>query len=358
MFMVGSILGACRKGDEEGIQATGSAAKSATVPKTTAKATVQTGTNIKSTAAAATAATTTSISGAVNDTASANQGGQASINDEDAPQQDAPGNSEETVISETFAGDDIDLGGRTVVIGGWATWVRDLYIDKEGNPAVCRIVDRRLKAAEEKYNFKRGYNIPTGGSNVFKNEVVTKTLAGVKFADIVRTAASYDFASWVTQKIMLPLDEYIDYEAPIIKTNAVMYYGSLWKGRHYGIAESAESTNIFLMYNRALLEREGQRDILDLVEEKRWNWNAFLDMCKSVTKDLNGDGIIDQWGVGTQTTWYFIKYLLYSNGMTCGVSIDKDDNIQLILKQALQLEQCSLPVTCPLSIKCIFRRKR
>ncbi len=56
-------------------------------------------------------------------------------------------------------------------------------------------------------------------------------------------------------------------------------------------------------------------DILDFVETNQWNWETFLDVTIKCTKDSNGDGITEQWGVGSGGAVSFVKYLLYSNGI-------------------------------------------
>ena len=45
-----------------------------------------------------------------------------------------------------------------------------------------------------------------------------------------------------------------------------------------------------------MLEREGQPDPYELWKNGEWTWEAFEKIAKAVTRDTDGDGIIDQWG--------------------------------------------------------------
>ncbi len=50
------------------------------------------------------------------------------------------------------------------------------------------------------------------------------------------------------------------------------------------------------------------------------------------TNDLDGDGIIDQYGIITASNWLIFKYLLGLNGMPSGAYLDSDNYVQLITK--------------------------
>ncbi len=52
-----------------------------------------------------------------------------------------------------------------------------------------------------------------------------------------------------------------------------------------------ESTLTFMFVNKTLLSKEGIS-----IPNNNWNWNDFLEICRKVTKDTDGDGMIDQFG--------------------------------------------------------------
>ena len=60
-----------------------------------------------------------------------------------------------------------------------------------------------------------------------------------------------------------------------------------------------------MFVNKSLLKQEGF-----LVPEDNWTWDDLYTICSKITKDTDGDGIIDQFG----TYNYGWTELLYSNG--------------------------------------------
>lgn len=72
------------------------------------------------------------------------------------------------------------------------------------------------------------------------------------------------------------------------------YYESVLKtgqyeGRQYALPY--ESNPKLMFVNKTLLEKEGIS-----MPKNDWTLNDFYDICKKVTKDSNGDGVIDQFG--------------------------------------------------------------
>lgn len=66
-----------------------------------------------------------------------------------------------------------------------------------------------------------------------------------------------------------------------------------------------ESVPTLMFVNKTLLEAEGIE-----MPSKDWSWEDFYEICKAVTKDTNGDGQINQFGVYGYT-W---QQATYSNG--------------------------------------------
>lgn len=77
----------------------------------------------------------------------------------------------------------------------------------------------------------------------------------------------------------------------------------LYNGYQYALPYETNPTLMFV--NKTLLDNEG----ID-VPALDWTWNDLYDICRKVTKDTNGDGIIDQFGTYNYT-WL---NAIYSNG--------------------------------------------
>jgi multiple sugar transport system substrate-binding protein len=63
-------------------------------------------------------------------------------------------------------------------------------------------------------------------------------------------------------------------------------------------------------YNKTMLEAEG----IDLPDKDTpLTWEDFVEICKKLTKDTDGDGAVDQWGTGLNVQWN-LQSMVWSNG--------------------------------------------
>lgn len=69
---------------------------------------------------------------------------------------------------------------------------------------------------------------------------------------------------------------------------AALDYGR-YDGRVYGLPVTSVPTLMFV--NKTLLAREGIA-----IPGNDWTWQDFLEICRRVTKDTDGDGVLDQFG--------------------------------------------------------------
>ncbi len=121
----------------------------------------------------------------------------------------------EAALDSGFAAGNIDLGGRTVIIASSSA----LYDPNSSSAAPAEVyLGQRVKAAEKKYNFKAEYKTDASLTKNF----TAQTMAGLKYADLVRTNTSGAIPSYITNNFIFPLDDYIDFELQIIKVNPFM----------------------------------------------------------------------------------------------------------------------------------------
>jgi multiple sugar transport system substrate-binding protein len=65
-----------------------------------------------------------------------------------------------------------------------------------------------------------------------------------------------------------------------------------------------------LGYNKTMFDKAG----IPLPDpDKPYTFEEFLEVCKKLTKDLNGDGKVDQWGTGLNVNWS-LQPFVWSNG--------------------------------------------
>ena len=77
----------------------------------------------------------------------------------------------------------------------------------------------------------------------------------------------------------------------------------IYLGNQYALPYETVPSLMFV--NKTLLNQSGFA-----VPDEDWTWNDFLTMCETVTSDLDGDGIYDQFGIYN----YGWKDAVYSNG--------------------------------------------
>jgi hypothetical protein len=333
--MISGILGACRKdgdGNEPKVSATSTASAtvsaSAQVSKTTSvSATSQKTITSETTKAAETSATAKNdaaaeITDAAENTPEEDMG---IISVGDIELSDSKSSLIEYGVIPADANEEIiDLKGITITKAIWDESAK--YLDNSTLFPDYTIMYRKIKGLEEKYNFKFEYVMVQGGINAYPQSIISQTMAGIKPADIIKSKSQWSFPGFVNQKIILPLNDYINFEAPIIK-NSAMYSGTFWNNKNYGIYWSPRGGTINCLYNKDLLDREGQPDILELVENNQWTWEAFQNIAINCTRDINGDGITDQWGITNVGNWGFTEQMIYSNGGSAIIINDKGEAV-------------------------------
>ena len=124
------------------------------------------------------------------------------------------------------------------------------------------------------------------------------------------------------------------------------YEGSYDAGEFNGsqYALPYESVPTLMFVNKTLLEREGIQ-----IPENQWTWEDFYDICQKVTKDTDGDGRIDQFGVYD----YDWKDAVYSNGgrifdqsgTECNITAEAVENAVLFTRRVRELSGYQNPTS-------------
>ncbi len=309
-FMFASVLGACKTKNGDNPQTIG--ATTGIIQKSASKATSETASKAIDTKATGINSDKTPNIETLSENTSANR---------DHISGDSMDNLIESgVISGDMKEETIDLKGMVITKSIWEEAHK--YLDNSEIYPEYTYMARKIAELEKKYNFKLEYVLVQGGMTNYKNAIINQTMAGIKIADIIKSRSEWSFPTFVENNIIMPLDNYINYEAPVIK-NSSMYNGTLWKGRHYGIYWSPNVLyGMGMLVNKDIWDREGLPDILDIIESKQWTWETYLEAAKSCTRDLNGDAIIDQWGIEAASNWALTQRMLFSNGVRVIEGVD------------------------------------
>lgn len=103
----------------------------------------------------------------------------------------------------------------------------------------------------------------------------------------------------------------------------VAYEAGQYQGVSYALP--VESNPIMMCVNKDLLEKEGIS-----IPESGWTLADFYEICKKVTKDTNGDGVVDQYGI-TDYTWQQ-ALIAYGGHLTdkSGINVDSPEMHQAL----------------------------
>lgn len=151
------------------------------------------------------------------------------------------------------------------------------------------IIDKAIERFEEQHpNVKIHYE-----SGIPKDEysewLARKLLKGeIPDAFMVLSEDFYQLCSIGAFK---NLDNLVSNDTQFSSTDyfSTAYNSGKYMGTQYALPYETVPTLMFV--NKTLLNREGIE-----VPEGNWTWSDLFNICKKITKDKNGDGVIDQFG--------------------------------------------------------------
>lgn len=211
-------------------------------------------------------------------------------------------------------GQEFDLGGQTVTfIAHWDL----LAWNDAANPISKQIAvsPERIKEAEEKFNCKiRSMVVPAGErESVF----MARLLSGESAYDVWDGLGTGIFEGLVGQNAFYPVGdilppEYFEALPPMHRAMAKAYE---FQGKTYGFGAAGNGVVQITLtaYNKSLFEREGLPDPYELYKKGEWTWDTFKELAVQATRDLDGDGVIDQWGLATVPNYDAVGRFAYAN---------------------------------------------
>ncbi|MCL2372152.1 MAG: extracellular solute-binding protein [Defluviitaleaceae bacterium] len=229
-------------------------------------------------------------------------GGAADDTTPDTPPPAVTGN--ETAAPTPDAGNDVevveadarDLGGQHFVIGNWwGYWHVDTF-EPQTEEAEERLFDRI--DIMERYNFTMEER-RMGGWGEVRDMIPLQIMAGSRDVHIWHMEGAW-FGTMQQQNLFAPLrEEYFD---PVTGIN--WHRGTIDASRRGGTPH-AFATGVVpgggVYFNMRLLEEAGLDPELpfDLQLAGDWTWDTFMDIARAATRDLDGDGVPDTWGIAT-----------------------------------------------------------
>ena len=212
-----------------------------------------------------------------------------------------------TEANRPYSDDEIDLGGKDItvlVLGGSGVQYPDPK--SEDYEAICE----RVEYVEETYNCNIVFDATYGYPEIHE-QIVANALSGLNLADIMYSLPWNTVSPYITQKIAVTLDDYLDFENENLKDRTLNDWG-YYLGKHYIFTTGSTGVNCALLYNKDIFERDNLEDPFELQQKGEWTWDKFLEIAKAATK-RDASGKVQQWGVVTTSGADFMMQLLASN---------------------------------------------
>jgi len=116
-------------------------------------------------------------------------------------------------------------------------------------------------------------------------------------------------AGFAIKHALEPLGPYLDQSAAL---NATDFYtpaldAFYWQGQHVCIPQNISSLVVY--YNQDLFEAAGMA-----YPQTGWTWDDFLATAQALTKDTDGDGATDQYGLGVEPEFIRVAPFIWQNG--------------------------------------------
>lgn len=192
-------------------------------------------------------------------------------------------------------------------------------------PVISEITDAEAIFEEVRHKVEKDYNckITILAIDNYIENVRTNVMAGNKIADII-DVEGYNLIQMARSGYIIPLETVSGLD--INDARFIPGYTSLteFNGQHYGVnfMRPAEA-RICMLYNRDLLKQYGiTEDPQQLVDSGEWTFDKFREMCIKCTRDADGDGTNDTYGLYIGLPETFGTTLVSANGARVVSSAD------------------------------------
>ncbi len=176
-----------------------------------------------------------------------------------------------------------------------------------GDPAELGAYQALTAAFESKYPAIKIELIHIPGQADYRKRLAADFAAG-KPADVV--LINYRrYASLAARGALEPLGDYLA-SSTVIQPDDFYTEATLpftWAGKLVCIPQNISSLVVY--YNKNLFDQAGLAYPKD-----DWSWDDFVAAALALTKDLDGDGVTDQYGLGTEASLFRLAPFIWQNG--------------------------------------------
>src|SRR5690606_13618055 len=216
-------------------------------------------------------------------------GGNNAGNSQAAPQSNEPAATtpEPAPEPEEEEAPGVDLGGRVIRLAAW--W--DDTPTEDSADGIYRI--EQQEKVKKKYNIDIQYiNIPF---EEYMDAVTASILAGEPLADML--VMEYKRALIPAKDgLLIPLNEFTTGISDVNNEQRLVKKLPSLGGVEYAVAKGAITTVVGVHYNRKIFRDLNLPDPQELYYKGEWTWEKFLEIARAATRDMDNDGVNDDWG--------------------------------------------------------------
>lgn len=271
---------------------------------------------------------------------------------EPTPSSSNTGNNSESEVSTIpeITYEPVDLGGAEIVIK--TVW-NDSWGGQEPN-----VSDFYDLMNEWKENTERDYHctikVERMNSNDTQNALITGILAGDKVADFIDCQLVDIDKMRMAGDTMLDLNTVSTLNLKDPAWVSGITERTTFNGKTYGICCDFSIQQNGLFYNKRIANEHQLGDLYDLVEQKQWTFEKYAEFSRKATKDLSGDGIMDEFDqYGAAFTDVFIysmvkaagSNIVSKNGDTFEYTLYNENTVSMLnkLKKMIHEDNVVLP---------------
>lgn len=194
----------------------------------------------------------------------------------------------------------------------------DHYWDPDGRDSFEMAA---IKRYEEKYG-EGTVTVNAIGWNKGIETMQANTAAGNQ-SDLIFTEGNACFPSYVVDNYFQPITEYIQQDLGSDFMDQASMDNFKYKDEYYVFTNSARTKPYLVAYYIPMFEDNALETPGELYAKGEWTWVKFLEYCDILTQDTDGDGTIDQWGLGPR---YKLQNFAYASGI---IGIQEEGNGKL-----------------------------
>jgi len=222
-----------------------------------------------------------------------------------------------------------NVKGMEVILGNW--WADyDVNTRKPQDENAEKVLEQRKKLLKE-YGVSVMEKAITDWGGMQQKAVIS-TMTGKPEAQVFLLQPNWAMAMRA-RGLLAPLDsKVVDIRNPKpigkdylpVEFNKAIIDSFTFDGKPYAFSIGTSFYNFqALFYNKRLFREAGLDPNLpyDMQKNGTWTWDAFLDICKKLTRDKNNDGIMDTYAMCRDLSTEIMDAILSSNGATY---VDKD----------------------------------